>query len=258
MTLVNFIIYFLLALGIALVVLGVVVLAQQLLRQGAIKDAAHGAQAAYMSGLVIVIGIAGLGTSAFLSLRKPVSPAPEPTAAGRTASSRPAPTTSAVSSPAVSAPAPAPTSTPSSQQPKGSGSVTLSAPSPGSKVQQCDVFTGTSSLPVDKTIVVGVRNLDNTGHTSYLAPVSNWDKPNALAHWADIQYFGSGDTSIGQTYLVSVIVMSSDVVRHALAEPANRDSWAVTSLPSGSKVKRSLRLTRVAGPGPATCASASG
>jgi hypothetical protein len=246
MTLANLVIYFLLALGIVLVVLGVVVLARQLLSQSTMKSVATGAQASYLSALVIVIGIAGLGTSAFLSLRKPASSVPAPTA-----SITPAPTKSAASPATPSTSPPVPGSPSSSPVP--TGSVTLSAPPPGSGVQQCDVFTGTSSLPASETIVVGVRNLDDNGDTSYLAPVSNWNKPGALAHWIGIQYFGSGNASVGQTYLVSVIVMPSGVVKSALAEPANQTAWAVTALPSGSTVKQSLHLNRVAGLGPAQC-----
>jgi hypothetical protein len=120
-------------------------------------------------------------------------------------------------------------------------------------VQQCDIFTGTSDLPGDETIVIGVRNLNDTGNTSYLEPVHGWDKPNELAHWTGFQYFGSGDTSLGQTYLVSVIVMASSVVKSALADPANHTAWGVTSLPAGSTVKQTLHLTRVSGQGPQAC-----
>jgi hypothetical protein len=124
---------------------------------------------------------------------------------------------------------------------------------PGSDVRQCDVFTGTSDLPGGETIVIGVQNLDDSGTTSYLAPVNDWNKPAALSQWTGFQYFGSGDGSVGQTYLVSVIVMPSSVVQGAQADPANRPTWAVTSLPPGSTVKQSVRMKRVSGQGPAAC-----
>jgi len=124
---------------------------------------------------------------------------------------------------------------------------------PGPDVQGCDVFTGTSNLQGGETIVIGVQNLNDSGNTSYLEAVNNWDKPAALAQWTGSQYFGSGDTSVGQTYLVSVIVMPSSVVQSALANPANRPTWAVTSLPAGATVKQSLRMKRVSGEGPAAC-----
>jgi hypothetical protein len=101
--------------------------------------------------------------------------------------------------------------------------------------------------------VVGVRNLSDTGHTTYLEPVNNWDKPADLAHWTGFQYFGSGDSSVGQTYVVSILVVGSSTVKKALADPANHVAWGVTSLPAGTKVKQTLRLTRIHGQGPEVC-----
>jgi hypothetical protein len=98
--------------------------------------------------------------------------------------------------------------------------------------------------------VIAVRNLDDTGNTSYLAAVDNWNKPSALPHWTGVQYFGSGDASVGQTYMVSVVTMPSSVVKSALASPANRSAWAVTSLPADSEIKQSLHLDRIHGLGP--------
>jgi len=234
-------IYILLVLGIALVALGVFVVARQLLRWDTNRAVSAGASGPYLSVLVIVIGIASLGVSGFLSLKKPASPAtaqPQlsaPAASTQAASTDPAPTSSATGS-AV------PT-----------GSVTLSSPSPGTKVQGCDVFTGTSSLPPGKTVVVGVRNMSDAGHTIYLEPVNEWEKASALTHWTGFQYFGSGDSSVGQTYVVSIIVMASSTVKGALAIPANHVTWAVTSLPVGAKVRQTVHLTRIPGQGPAAC-----
>jgi hypothetical protein len=242
MTLTNVLIYILLVLGIALVVLGVSVVALQLLRWDMKRTASAGtAPSPYLYALVIVIGIASLGTSGFLSLKKPASssaaqPQPSATAASSVTGSATPTSASAVTSSAAA-----------------SGAVTLSAPSPGANVQGCDVFTGTASLPAGETVVLGVRNLSDAGHTTYLAPVNNWDKPSALANWTGIQYFGSGDASVGQTYVVSVIVMASGTVKSALANPANKVSWAVISLPGGATVKQTLHLTRVPGQGPSAC-----
>lgn len=242
MTLTNVLIYILLVLGIGLVVLGVSVVAIQLLRWDMKRTAATGAPSPYLYALVIAIGVASLGTSGFLSLKKPASQEtapPQPSATA--ASTATAATTPAVTSSAASSAAP-------------TGSVTLSSPSPGTNVQGCDVFTGTSSLPTDETVVIGVRNLSDAGHTIYLAPVNDWNKPGALANWTGIQYFGSGsDASVGQTYVVSVIVLASSTVKSALAEPANHVTWAVTSLPGGATVKQTLHLTRIPGSGPSAC-----
>jgi hypothetical protein len=241
MTLTTVLIYILLVLGIALVALGVFVVARQLLRWDMKRAASAGVPGPYLSVLVIVIGLASLGTSGFLSLKKPVSPQTAPPQPSASATTTPTESTApAVTSSAAGSPVPA-------------GSVTLSAPSPGTNVQGCDVFTGSSSLPPGETVVVGVRNLSDAGHTTYLAPVNHWDKPGALARWTGIQYFGSGDSSVGQTYVVSVMVVAASTVRSALADPANHVAWAVTSLPGGATVKQTLHLTRVPGSGPAAC-----
>jgi hypothetical protein len=237
MALATVLIYILLVLGIALVALGVFVVARQLLQ----RVAPAGPQGPYLSALVIVIGIASMGTSGFLALKKPASQdqaQPQPSATVTVTPTGPA-------TPAVTT-SPAESSSPT-------GAVTLSAPSPGKTVQGCDVFTGTSSLPADETVVVGVRNLSDPKHISYLQPVNNWDKPGDLARWTGFQYFGSGDSSIGQTYVVSVLVVPSGTVKKALADPANKDAWGVTSLPGGTTVKQTLRLTRVPGAGPEVC-----
>jgi hypothetical protein len=131
--------------------------------------------------------------------------------------------------------------------------VAWSGPAPGPDVQACDVFTGTSSLPADDTIVIGARNLDDPGNTTYLAAVSNYDVPSSVAKWTGILYFGSGNSSVGQTYVVSVIVMAASAVKSAKAIPANQKLWAVTSLPVGATIKLTLHLTRVTGQGPAAC-----
>jgi hypothetical protein len=88
-----------------------------------------------------------------------------------------------------------------------------------------------------------------------LQAVNDWDRPEALSHWTGYQFFGSGDSSVGQTFEVSVTVMKIDTVAAALAESANRPIWHVKSLPNGSKVKQTLRVVRVKGLGPAVCHS---
>jgi serine/threonine-protein kinase len=241
MALTSVLIYILLVLGIALVALGVFVVARQLLRWDTNRAASAGVPGPYLSVLVIVVGIASLGASGFLSLKKPASPAtaqPQPSvpaASTQTTTTAPAATSSATGSAVAT------------------GSVTLTAPSPGTKVQGCGMFTGTSSLPPGKTVVVGVRNLSDAGHTIYLEPVNKWEKPSALTHWTGFQYFGSGDSSVGQTYVVSIIVMPSSTVKSALAIPANHVTWAVISLPAGARVRQTLHLTRASGQGPAAC-----
>ena len=115
------------------------------------------------------------------------------------------------------------------------------------------MFAGESNLSSNDTLVLGVRNLSDTGHTTYLTPVNNWQTPADLAEWSWVQFFGSGNTSVGQRFLVSVIAMPTRAVQTALAKPANRPTWAVSALPSGSDVKKRMRFTRVSGSGPAGC-----
>jgi hypothetical protein len=254
MTLATVLIYILLVLGIALVALGVLVVARQLLSWDARRTPGRGTPAPYLSALVIVIGIASLGTAALLSLKKPASTVVvEPSASTAAASAAAASTTVPSTAPASTAASTVSPSTSAATSPAPTGAVSLSAPAAGAKVEQCDVFTGTSSLPQDETIVIGVRNLDDAGNTSYLEPVNGWDKPSSLTQWTGFQYFGSGDASLGQTYQASVIVMPSAVVKAALADPANHTAWGVISLPPGSVVKQTLRLSRVSGLGPAAC-----
>ena len=246
MTLTITIIYILLALGIILVVLAIAVIARQLFASSGGKSSTGGAHAPYLAVLVLVIGIASLGTSGFISVKKS-----DNTAAPQAQASTPVASASAAG-PAEASTLPATPPAPSTSA-APTGAVTVDSPASGSKVQGCDVFTGTSDLAAGQTIVLSVRNLNDSGTTSYLAPVQGYDKPAALAKWTGVQYFGSGDNSVGQTYLVSVLVMASSAVKSALAEPANRTTWAVTSLPSGSTVKDTLHLTRISGPGPQSC-----
>jgi len=102
-------------------------------------------------------------------------------------------------------------------------------------------------------MVLSAQNLSDPTKTVYLEAVNNWDKPEELSDWTGYQYFGSGDSSVGQTFEVSVIAMKMDTVTAALAQPANNPTWHVKSLPHGSDVKQTLRVVRVKGLGPAVC-----
>jgi hypothetical protein len=232
--------YILLAIGVGLVILGAFDVTRQILKREGRDGLAPRSPTPYLSTLVIIVGIGSLGTSGYLSLRKPADVTvaqvpPSPTVTPEAATSTPQ-VTPTDSRPAIS-----------------SGEVTFDPPSSGTKVEQCDVFTGKSNLPSGETVVLGVRNLSDAGNTTYLAPVNNWDSPGALPDWTGAQYFGSGDSSVGQTYLVSVIEMASETVKTALAKPANHNAWAVNSLPAGSSVKSTVKLVRISGQGPQSC-----
>jgi len=102
-------------------------------------------------------------------------------------------------------------------------------------------------------LVLSAQNLSDPSKVIYLEAVNNWNKPADLSDWTGYQYFGSGDTSVGQTFEVSIIVIKTGTVAAALAEPTNNPVWHVKSLPNGSKVKQTLRVVRMKGPGPAVC-----
>ena len=144
------------------------------------------------------------------------------------------------------------TSSPAATETGHSGAVSLVSPAYGADVGGCAVFTGTADLDAQTVVVLGDRNLSDPTRTMYLEPVNDW-KSRELSSWAGYLYFGSGNSSAGQTYDVYVIVMPFDVVTAAKVQPANNPTWAVTSLPSGAQIKDTIRVMRVAGQGPAIC-----
>ena len=144
------------------------------------------------------------------------------------------------------------TSSPTAAKTGHSGTVSLVSPAYGADVGGCAVFTGTADVDAQTIVVLGDRNLSDPTRTIYLEPVNDWTA-RELSSWAGYLYFGSGNSSVGQTYDVYVIVMPFDVVTAAKAQPANNPAWAVTSLPSGAEIKETIRVTRAAGQGPAIC-----
>ena len=144
------------------------------------------------------------------------------------------------------------TTSPTATKTGHSGAVSLVSPVYGAHVGGCAVFTGTADLNAQTVVVLGDRNLSDPTRTMYLEPVNDW-KSRELSSWAGYLYFGSGNSSVGQTYDVYVIVMPFDVVVAAKAQPANNPTWAVTSLPSGAQIEETIRVMRVAGQGSAIC-----
>lgn len=131
--------------------------------------------------------------------------------------------------------------------------VTIDHPDFGTTVGECAVFSGRASLPQDDTLVLSVLNTSDPAKVLYLQPVNDWDKPAQLSHWTGYQYFGSRDSSVGQTYEVSAVIMKVRTVNTALGNPANRPIWHVKTLPQDSAVKQTLRVIRAHGSGPAVC-----
>jgi hypothetical protein len=146
-----------------------------------------------------------------------------------------------------------PTPQPSTRAPAASGDVSIDHPGFGAKVGACAVFSGKADLLPGETLVLSALNLSDPAKVLYLQAVNDWDLPADLTHWTGYQYFGSGDSSLGQAFEVSVIVMKIRTVTAILAEPANRPIWHVKSLPNDSEVKQTLRVIRMKGSGPAVC-----
>ena len=230
---VTAIVYLLTAAGIALIGLGIYGIIKDRFSQET-KGSGPGVSFTLpLSALVLLMGLASLIGSGYLALNGSRS--------GTTGVTQPTPATQ--SSDTSAAPS----------QPEHTGDVALTTPAYGSKVGACGVFSGTSDLPTGKTLVLAARNLSDLTKTSYLEPVNNWTKPPEISKWTGYQYFGSGNSSVGQTYEVDVLIMNTATVRAALAQPKNNPAWAVKSLPSGTNVKATLRVVRKKGLGPAVC-----
>jgi hypothetical protein len=185
-----------------------------------------------LSALVLLMGLGSLAGSGYFALNGSKASAANPTTSPATTTSKPSPTTN---------------------RPKHSVAVTITRPSYGAKVEECGVFSGTSDLPPGETLVLSARNLSDPTKIIYLEPVNNWANPAAISKWVGYQYFGSGNSSAGQTYEVSALVVKASVVRAALAQAANNPTWAVKSLPVSASVKASIRVVRKEGRGPVVC-----
>lgn len=131
---------------------------------------------------------------------------------------------------------------------------TISAPKDGSTVSQCAVFTGTAKLTPTRTLVLAMSNEDNGDPTQYLEPVRNWQVPAQLTAWKGAQYFGSGDSSVGQTYAVELLIVDLAVAQQAdKAGKASGASWTTTTPLPGARTAARVELKRVAGQGPTAC-----
>jgi cytoskeletal protein RodZ len=232
--------------GVFLILAGVALLVLNRLPTGAARAGASSSRGSLTEAVLIIAGAACLIAAVAVNSN---SGAPEPAApTGASASS--VSSASAPSSGAASEPAPSPTSsTASPPASKSDELVSVTSPKTGGQIEQCQVFTGTSTLTQGETIVLSVSNVSDPTKTLYLAPVHNWQAPGALAHWSGTQYFGSGDSSVGQTFHVDVVIMEVSQVKQALAFPSNVPTWATAALPSGSILKSELTFHRVSGAG---------
>jgi hypothetical protein len=230
---VTTIVYLLTAVGVALIGLGIYGIIKDRFSQET-KGAGPGVSFTLpLSALVLLMGLASLAGSGYFALNGSKS--------GTTVFAQPTPTVQPSGTSAVPV------------QSEHTGAAALTAPTYGSKVGACDVFSGTSNLPPDETLVLSARNLSDPTMTSYLEPVNNWTKLSEVSEWTGYQYFGSGNSSVGQTYEVDVLIMKTATVSAALAQKKNNPAWAVKSLPRGTNVKASVRVVRKDATGPAVC-----
>jgi hypothetical protein len=130
----------------------------------------------------------------------------------------------------TTAPPPAPPAASNTTTPHSSGSlatpVTLTSPVDGSNVQRCAVFTGTSHLQHDETIVLGMKNLNNGDREHYYELIHDWEYAAQKSTWKGYQWFGSDVNLSRQKYRVDVLIVTTDVVTTALALSKKKNtSW---------------------------------
>jgi hypothetical protein len=227
------IVYLLITAGIALIGLGIYGIIKDRFSQET-KGSGPGVSFTLpLSALVLLMGLASLIGSGYFALN----------GSKEGATRFVQPTTTARSSSTSATPV----------QSEHTGAVAIISPAYGAKVEACGVFSGTSDLPPSETLVLAAQNLSDPTKTSYLQPVNNWAKPSELSRWNGYQYFGSGNSSVGQTYEVDVLIMKIATVRAARAQPKNNPVWAVKSLPNGTNVKVTMRVVRKQGSGPTVC-----
>lgn len=141
---------------------------------------------------------------------------------------------------------------PSTPTPATPAAGTIVSPADGSPVPQCSAFTGTSSLPDGKTLLLAMKNLDNQDPSAYGQLVQNFGDPTTLTRWRGVQFFGNGDDSVGQHYVVTLVAV--DVVAAQDAAAAGTDA-AVNALATTGTELAKVTLTRVAGTPADHCAS---
>lgn len=126
-------------------------------------------------------------------------------------------------------------------------------PPPNGEVPEWWCFTGSATLQAGRALVLGVQNLSDPANKVYFETVDQWDGAPGRGPWSRSQFFGSGDTSVGQPFVVYVIVLSEADRQAAIASAieTNGSAWKAQELPAGGQLKQTLGLDRIAGPG--TC-----
>jgi hypothetical protein len=152
------------------------------------------------------------------------------------------------------APAAGASVTPSTGPESDTSTAVITAPVQDGSVPQCAIVTGTSVLAPQKTLVSAMMNLDNGDSLRYYQPVSNWQVPAQLMNWTAKQYFGSGNTSVGQHFAVEIFSADLSVVTDALAKAKESGKdWASADPPAGGKMVARVQVKRISGKGPDAC-----
>lgn len=126
---------------------------------------------------------------------------------------------------------------------------TITSPVAGAQVKRCSFMTGTSSLPRDMTLILAMRNLDNGDPHAYVELAFGWKTPASLASWRGAQFFGSGDSSVGQRYAVDLVAVDRGVLERAI----DVNDAAVNDLAASGTVLDRVEVKRIAGAVPNNC-----
>jgi hypothetical protein len=127
----------------------------------------------------------------------------------------------------------------------------ITAPVQGDKVRQCAIITGTAQLAPGKSLVTAMQNLDNGDPKLYFEGVANWQVPAQLATWTSKQYFGSGDSSVGQRYAVALFSLDPASIKSGF--DSHPKTWAEKAAPAGATMIARVEVKRIAGQGPPEC-----
>jgi hypothetical protein len=131
------------------------------------------------------------------------------------------------------------------------GHATLDFPLDQADVKQCEIFTGKANLPAGRTLILGVRNLDNNDPNRYFQAVTGWEYPADLHDWKGAQWFGSKDDAAGQHFGVEVLLIDLPQAQKFLGDKSK--AWYSPQNPPGTEVAAHITVKRVKGKGPAAC-----
>ena len=132
--------------------------------------------------------------------------------------------------------------------------VIILTPKNGSKVRACEPFVGTAQLPPGKTLVLGMQNQTDNEKTLHFEGLWRTQVVGSTTTWVSAQYFGSKDSSVGQTFTVRIMLVDSTVKaqEEQKAKLAGHE-WYSTQEPPHAQDVVTLTYHRIAGPGPSDC-----